>query len=159
RHILSYCDQVHRNPLVGYAIDYIDLPVSNVGGTYNSGLDFTLAYDHRFTSVGRFHQQLDSQYLLKSDLDNTQQVLHALGNTDLGAHPRIRANLSSLWQHPSGIGAGVTVRYVGTYKECDQNNCNGGALSRNIEQWYKADVFGSYGVKSSIGVTSVTIGV
>jgi hypothetical protein len=158
-HILPYCDQVHRNPVVGYAIDYIDLPMSNVGGTLKSGMDLTLAYDHKLGVAGRFREQFEAQYLLKADLDNTVQVLHGLNNTDLGGNPRIRAAASSLWQHPSGIGAGATLRYVSGFKECDQNNCNGGMASRAIDQWYKADLYGSYAFKTAMGMTSVTLGV
>jgi iron complex outermembrane receptor protein len=159
RHVQSDCEQIHRNPFAGYTIDYIDLPMENVGGALKTGLDFALSYDHKFGAAGRFREQFESQYLLKADLDNTAQVLHGLNNTDLGAHPRVRANLSSLWQHPSGIGAGVTLRYVGAYRECDQNNCNGGAAARDIARWYKADLFGSYSVKTVAGLTSLTVGV
>jgi outer membrane receptor protein involved in Fe transport len=64
-----------------------------------------------------------------------------------------------MWQHPSGIGAGANLRYVGGYTECDQNNCNGGAASRDIAAWYKVDMFGSYALPSAAGTTSVTLGV
>ncbi|HEX3764413.1 MAG TPA: TonB-dependent receptor [Kofleriaceae bacterium] len=159
RHILSACDQVHRNPLAGGALAYIDLPMANIGGALDSGLDLALAYDHKFTGAGRFRAQIESQYLFKADLDDGSHALHGLGNADLGPSPQIRGNLVTLWQHPSGIGGGVNVRYVGTYKECDQNNCNGGAASRDIGAWYKADLFGSYALRSGAGTTSVTLGV
>jgi outer membrane receptor protein involved in Fe transport len=64
-----------------------------------------------------------------------------------------------VWQHPTGVGAGLGLRYVGNYKECQSNNCNGGAPSRDIGSWYKADLFGSYVVKSAAGTTTVTVGV
>jgi outer membrane receptor protein involved in Fe transport len=64
-----------------------------------------------------------------------------------------------MWQHPSGMGAGFNLRYIGKFKECDQNNCNGGAPARTVEQWYKADVFSSYAVKSAAGTTTLTVGV
>jgi outer membrane receptor protein involved in Fe transport len=86
-------------------------------------------------------------------------VLHGVNNNDLGPHPKIRGNLLSMFQHPSGVGAGINVRYVGAFKECDQNNCNGGAASRDIAAWYKADLFGSYAAHSAAGTTSVTVGV
>jgi outer membrane receptor protein involved in Fe transport len=159
RHIQSACDQVHRNPLAGYALDYIDLAMANIGGALNSGLDLAIAYDHRFTSTGKFRAQIESQYLFKSDLDDGAHVLHGLNNNDLGPHPQIRGNVLSVWQHPSGVGAGVNVRYVGAFKECDQNNCNGGAASRDIAAWYKADLFGSYALHTGARTTSVTVGV
>jgi outer membrane receptor protein involved in Fe transport len=159
RHVMSACEQVHRNPLAGNAIDYIDLQTQNIGGTADSGLDLAVAYEHRFESLGRLRESIESQYLFKSNIDNTAQVLHGLNNTDLGAHPQVRANFSSMWQHPTGIGAGFNLRFIGAYKECEQNNCNGGTASRDVDQWYKADVYGSYAVKSAAGTTTLTLGV
>lgn len=157
--LTAFCGQIHRNPLLGYAIDYIDNPVQNVGGTATSGIDFAAQYEHKFDVLGRFREFAEAQYLLKYNLDNVSQVLHGLGRYDLGARPRVKANFASMWQHPSGIGAGFNVRYVGPFKECDQNNCNGGALSRDVAKWYKADVYASYAVKSTAGTTTVALGV
>ena len=159
RHIQKYCDAIHRNPTLGYSIDYIDNPVDNVGGTATSGVDFALSYDHKFESVGRFREFAEAQYLLKYNLDNSQQILHGLGKFDLGARPQIKANFAMMWQHPAGAGAGFNVRYIGTFKECDLNNCNGGAMSRDVAPWYKADVYGNYAVKTAAGTTSFTVGV
>jgi outer membrane receptor protein involved in Fe transport len=159
RGIQSYCNQIHRNPSLGNAIDFIDNPVANVGGAATSGIDFALGYDHKFGAAGRFREQVETQYLMKYNLDNTQQILHGLNNYDLGARPRYKSNVSTLWQHPSGIGGGASVRFIGTFKECDQNNCNGGAPSRDVPRWYKADLFASYALKSSAGTTSLTVGV
>ncbi|HEY0477303.1 MAG TPA: TonB-dependent receptor [Kofleriaceae bacterium] len=159
RNIQSYCDQIHRNPQLGNAIDFIDNPIANVGGTATSGIDFALSYDHKFSSAGRFREQVESQYLFKYNLDNTSQVLHGLGKYDLGARPRTKANFWSLWEHPSGLGAGFNVRYVGPFKECDLNNCNGGALSRDVSRWYKIDGYGSYSLKTPAGLTTFTFGV
>jgi iron complex outermembrane receptor protein len=159
RHDPGSCDQVHRNPQLGYAIDYVDMTTKNVGGVDGSGLDFAIGYDHEFGTYGRFREQVESQYLFKANIDNSFQVIHALNNNDLGARPRIRANLSSIWQHPSGLGTGFNVRYVGTFNECDQNNCNAGLPAREVDAWYKVDLFGSYTVRSGVGTTSVTVGV
>jgi iron complex outermembrane receptor protein len=157
--VQSYCEQIHRNPNLGYAIDFIDNPIANVGGTATSGIDFAVGYDHKFEHIGRFHEQLESQYLLKYNLDNTSQILHGAGNYDLFARPQIKANFSSLWQHPTGIGGGFNLRFIGKFKECDQNNCNGGAPARTVDHWYKADLFGSYALKTPAGTTTLTVGV
>jgi iron complex outermembrane receptor protein len=159
RNVPSYCEQIHRNPNLGYAIDRIDNPIDNVGGTATSGIDFALGYDHKLGSAGRFHEQFEAQYVLKYNLDNTSQLLHGLGNYDLGARPQVKANFSSMWQHPTGVGAGFNLRYIGPFKECDQNNCNGGAPSRKVDLWYKADLWGSYALKTPAGTTSLTLGV
>ena len=157
--IQSYCDQIHRDPTLNFAIDFIDDPVANVGGTSTSGIDTAVAYDHKFGDLGRFREQIEAQYLLKYNLDNTLQVIHGLGNYDLGVYPRFKANFSGLWQHPSGAGGGASVRYVGGYKECDLNDCNGGEVSRSVTAWWKLDLFGTYAVKSAAGKTSLTVGV
>jgi outer membrane receptor protein involved in Fe transport len=157
--IQSFCDQVHRNANLGGTIDFIDNPIQNVGGTATSGIDFALTYDHKLGSAGRFREFAEAQYLLKYNLDNVTQVLHGAGNYDLGARARFKANFATMWSHPSGVAAGFNVRYVGSYKECDQNNCNGGALSRDVAKWYKGDVYASYSAKSTAGLTTLSVGV
>jgi iron complex outermembrane recepter protein len=159
RGIQQYCDQVHRDPTRGYQIDFIDNPVSNVGGTRTSGLDFAVVYDHKFGNIGRFREQAEAQYLFKYNLDNTIQVLHGLGNYDLGVYPRIKANLAVSWSHPTGVGAGLNVRLIGPYNECDGDDCNGGQLHRKVETWYKGDLYVSYGFKNVAGRTTLTAGV
>ncbi len=159
RDIQSYCDQVFRDPQQGYAIDYIDDPVSNVGGTDTSGMDFAVVYDAKIPNAGRLRTQVEAQYLFKYNLDNTIQVLHGLGNYDLGVYPRIKGNLSMAWSHPSGVGAGLNVRLVGSYDECDGDDCNGGELARTVETWYKGDLYASYGFKNAAGRTQLTVGV
>ncbi|MBC7976521.1 MAG: TonB-dependent receptor, partial [Myxococcales bacterium] len=152
------CAQVHRNAAQGYAIDYIDATTTNVGGTQTSGLDTAVAYDHAFPGVGRLHSQLEAQYLFKYNLDNSTQVLHGRGVYDLGVLPTFKANLSTVWQHKSGLGGGANVRFVGSFKECKQSDCNGGEPSRNVDSWYNLDVFASYGLKSSAGKTTLSVG-
>jgi outer membrane receptor protein involved in Fe transport len=158
-HIQSYCDQIHRNPQLSYAIDFIDDPQSNVGGTATSGLDLASRYDHTMPGIGRFREQIEAQYLFKYNLDNTSQILHGRGNYDLGVYPKWKANFSTLYSHPMGVGGGLNVRYVGTYRECDQNNCNVGNPGRDVSAWYKLDLFGSYSVKSTAGTTTLSVGV
>jgi iron complex outermembrane receptor protein len=155
----SFCDQIHRNPTLGYSIDFIQNTAQNIGGTATSGVDFALSYDHKLGALGRFREFAEAEYLLKYNLDNVTQVLHGLGNYDLGARPRIKANFATMWQHPVGLGAGFNVRYVGPFKECDQNNCNGGAPSRSVGTWSKTDVYGNYLFKTPAGATTLSVGV
>jgi iron complex outermembrane receptor protein len=157
--IQKYCDQVHRNPTLNYSIDYIDDPVDNVGGTATSGMDMAIAFDHKAGDLGRFRESAEAQYLFKYNLDNTIQVFHGRGNYDLGVYPKFKANFNTLWQHPSGVGAGGSFRWVGGYKECQQNDCNGNEPSRDVASWYKIDLFGSYTMKSPAGKTTLSVGV
>jgi outer membrane receptor protein involved in Fe transport len=154
----DFCKMVHRNAAQGFAIDFIDVALTNVGGTATSGLDTAITYDHRFAGLGRFHEQLESQYLFKYNLDNSTNVLHGRGNYDLGVLPTFKANLSTMWQHPSGLGAGLNARYVGGFKECQNGDCNGGGASREVSQYVKFDLLASYTLKSSAGRTTLTVG-
>jgi iron complex outermembrane recepter protein len=159
RNLPEYCELIHRSPQANYAIDYIDDSTLNVGGTQTSGLDFAAMYDHSFGKYGRFREQLEAQYLFKYNLDNEIQVIHGRDNYDLGVYPKYKANFSTSWSHKSGAGGGLNVRYVGSYRECENNDCNGGALARDVSAWYKLDLFGSYSLKSPAGKTTLSVGV
>jgi iron complex outermembrane recepter protein len=158
-HDEASCQRVHRNELFGGAIDYIETPTTNSGSADGSGIDFAVTFDRKLGAAGRFRQQLESQYLLAAKIDTSFQVLQAVDNNDFGARPRLRASLSSLWQHPGGMGAGFNLRYVGSFDECEQNSCNSGLPSRRVDAWHKVDLFGSYSLSSRAGTTSVTLGV
>lgn len=155
----QYCAMVHRNPALNNKIDYIDGVTQNVGGTVTSGLDLAAGHDYRFDGIGRFHEQLEVQRLFKYNVDNTVQVLHYRGNYDFGVYPTWKGNFSTLWQHPSGIGGGFNVRYIGSFKECNNRDCNHDQPSREVAQWAKLDVYASYSVASVAGKTTVAVGI
>ena len=157
--IQSFCDQIHRDPARSSQIDFIDNPIANVGGTATSGLDLAAAYDHKVGTAGRFRNQIEAQYLFKYNLDNSLTVTHGLGNYDLGVYPKYKANFSSAWHHPSGASMGLNLRWVGSYKECDGNDCNGGGTPRDVKNYFKSDLFGSYMLKSTAGTTTIAAGV
>jgi outer membrane receptor protein involved in Fe transport len=159
RGLQDYCDLITRNPAANFAIDHIQDTRLNVGGTRTSGIDVAASIDRTYANLGRFNGLVEGQYLFKYNLDNEIQVVHGLGNYDLGANPRYKARLSSTWGHPSGAGAGLNVKFIGKFKECENNNCNGGAPSREVSRWYKVDLFGSYAFKTPAGKTSVTVGI
>jgi iron complex outermembrane receptor protein len=155
----QFCNQVHRNPGLNYKIDFINNTTQNVGGTVTSGLDLAAAFDRTFGKAGRFRESIEGQYLFKYNVDNTVQILHYRGNYDLGVFPKYKANLTAQWSHPTGVGGGFNVRYIGSFEECANKDCNHGQPSRDVAAWTKVDVFGSYTVKSSAGRTTVAIGV
>jgi outer membrane receptor protein involved in Fe transport len=158
-HVDSACAQIHRNPTLGYAIEYVDIVQQNVGGALYSGVDLALAFDRRTADAGRFRTQLESQYLIKADLDDTVQVVHGLNNNDLGPRPRVRMSLTSLWEHPSGVGGGLNLRYVGSFEECEQTACSSGAPSRNVPAWYDLGLFASYTFRTRMGKTAFMLGI
>jgi outer membrane receptor protein involved in Fe transport len=155
----AYCDQVHRNPALNNKIDFINNVTTNVGSTKTSGLDLAAAYDRTVGNVGRFREQLETQYLFKYNVDNTVQVLHYRGNYDFGVYPKYKANFTTQWGHPSGAGAGFNVRYIGSFEECANKDCNHGQPSRDVSSWTKLDVFGSYTMKSTAGKTTLAVGI
>jgi hypothetical protein len=155
----DYCAQIHRNSNLNYKIDFINNTTSNVGGTSTSGLDVAAAFDRSFPGVGRFRQGVETQYLFKYNVDNTVQILHARGNYDFGVFPKWKGNFSELWSHPSGLGAGFNVQYIGSYKECNASDCNHNQPSRPVDAWTKVDLFSSYTMKSRAGTTNIGIGV
>jgi outer membrane receptor protein involved in Fe transport len=155
----DYCMQIHRNPALNYKIDYINNITQNVGGTSTSGLDLAVAFDRSFPGIGRFRQALETQRLFKYNVDNTVQVLHYRGNYDLGVFPKWKTNFNEQWVHPSGLAAGFNVQYIGSFKECNNQDCNHNQPSRPVQAWAKVDVSGNYTMKSRAGTTNIGVGV
>jgi len=161
--IQAFCDQLRNrfrdNPLQ-LGISPID-SIYNQGSTSTSGLDISVAFDRQFGELGRIHEQLESQVLFEYNVDffgHSTQPTPNRGDYDFGVEPTIKASLSSTWQHPSGVSAGLNLRYVG----CTQCNLppNPGTLSSFEDApWYKVDLFGSYTLKSSAGSTTLAVGV
>ncbi|HEY6180339.1 MAG TPA: TonB-dependent receptor [Kofleriaceae bacterium] len=162
RGVQSYCDQIHRDPAT-HRITAVDTSLQNVTRTMTSGIDLALWYDTRFAGFRRIHTGLEAQYLLAYDLDTSQQVIHGVGFYDLGVYPRYKANLSSTWIHASGATGGFTLRYVGSYKECAGDDCNLAhnlaVASRDVDRYFKLDLFGGYDFRSVAGKTTVQIGI
>jgi outer membrane receptor protein involved in Fe transport len=162
RGVQAYCDQIHRDPIT-HRISPVDQSLQNVTRTTTSGIDVALWYDTRLAKLGRIHTGLEAQYLLRYDLDTSLQVIHGRGFYDLGVYPRYKANLSSNWAHPRGASAGFTLRFIGTYKECAGNNCNSdrnlAVASRDVDRYFKLDLFGGYELRSGLGRTTLQVGV
>jgi outer membrane receptor for ferrienterochelin and colicin len=96
-----------------------------------------------------------------------EDIIHGRGNYDLstgqsgGVYADLKFNVFTTWQHPSGLGAGLNFRFVDSFIECEDNNCNlntGADQRRTVARYYNADVFASYALKSAQGTTSVTVG-
>jgi hypothetical protein len=73
--------------------------------------------------------------------------------------PDVKFNIFTTWLHPSGVGAGFNFRFVDSFKECDNDNCNDPTnLRRDVSKYATGDVFVTYALKSSQGTTSITAG-
>jgi iron complex outermembrane recepter protein len=159
RGIRAFCDLVRRDPLRGGAIDFVDNPTTNLGGTATAGLDVAVTYDRDVPRAGKLHLRAMAQRLEKFDRDTGSTVLRGLGNYDLGVFPTQKASLTAAWQHPAGAGAGVNVQFVGGFLECEANDCNAGELARDVDPYTKLDVFGSYAFGGTHGRTLLSVGV
>lgn len=162
RGIPAFCDQIHRDPIT-HRISPVEQLLQNVDRTVTSGIDLAIRYDRKLATLGRIATGLEAQYLLRYDLDTPRQVIHGVGYYDLGVYPRYKANLSGTWLHPSGASGGLLLRFVGAYQECAANNCNNdqnlAEASRDVDRYFKLDLFGGYEVRSRAGKTSVQLGV
>jgi iron complex outermembrane receptor protein len=162
RGVQAYCDQIHRDPIT-HRISPVDQFLQNVTRTTSSGVDVALWYDTKLVELGRIHAGLEGQYLLRYNVDTSLQLIHGVGFYDLGVYPRYKANLSSRWAHPSGGSGGFTLRFVGSYKECAGNNCNNehnlAAASRDVDRYFKLDLFGGYDFRTGLGRTTLQVGV
>jgi iron complex outermembrane recepter protein len=156
------CARVRRDP-VSHAISTISAVEANVATITTSGLDLAVAYDHGYGELGKLHGRLDAQYLFRNDLEALAQVQHGRGFYDRGLLPTYRANLLTTWSHPNGAGAGLAIRYVGSLRECDTNDCNTGdnlaVASRTIDSYVKLDLFASSELRTTAGTTSLQVGV
>ncbi|HSR97985.1 MAG TPA: TonB-dependent receptor [Kofleriaceae bacterium] len=160
----QYCDAIHRTDNT-HEIDFIDDPLRNVGGNKTSGLDFSLSYDHVYPGVGRLYHSIEGTYLRSYEVDVDGRVINGLGVYDLGVYPKLKANFNTTWAN-GPVGAGFNIRYIHSYRECVNNNCDVEALrmdltgqDRTVDANVTADVFASYSMKSKAGTTTLAVGV
>jgi iron complex outermembrane receptor protein len=163
----SFCNQITRNDV--HQISHVLDTFQNVGSITTSGLDFSASYQYR-TNAGTFRHSLEGTYLFQYNVDTgtidpntmTENVIHGRGNYDLnGLYPDLKFNVFTTWSHPSGLGAGINLRFVNSSIECEDNNCNlnhAADQRREVSKYVNGDLFASYALKSTQGTTSVTVG-
>jgi hypothetical protein len=129
----NFCGAITRDPISHTIQTVFDLE-QNVGSVQTSGMDFGASYFSKL-AFGVVRAGVEAQYLFKYDIDTggfdpnpnakpgQTLVLHGRGYYDLGVLPTLRANIFGVYQHPSGFGVGLNIRYIGDYKECDSDNC------------------------------------
>ncbi len=75
----------------------------------------------------------------------------------------MQAGLSSSWRHSLGASAGFALRFVGTYKECAGDDCNNptnlASASRDVGNYVKIDLFGSYALPLRFGKGTLQLGI
>jgi len=161
-----FCQQIQRDP-VTHGISHIFDLSQNVGSLATSGLDFSAAYQYK-NAVGSFRHAVEGTYLFKSNIDTgtvdpttmKEQIIHGRGFFDLGVQPDLKFNVFTTWHHPSGVGAGFNLRFIDSFQECDNNNCNDPSnLRREVSKYATGDVFMDYGMKNGQGTTRIMVGV
>jgi iron complex outermembrane receptor protein len=162
----AFCNQIVRDPM-SHAISHIFDLNQNVGSFETSGLDFSATYQYRLAAAGMFRHSIEGTYLFKNNVDTgtidpstmKEQVLHGRGFFDLGVNPDLKVNLFTTWRHPSGVGAGFNLRFVDSFQECDNNNCNDPSNARRqVSKYADGDVFLDYALKTSQGTTMIAVG-
>ena len=158
----AFCNQIVRDPST-HRITSINEAVENVKRTTTAGFDLAMWSDTELAGHGRIHTGFEAQYLLRYDLDTGRQVLHGAGFYDLGVRPRYQAVLSSSWRQSAGVSAGFSLRFVGTYKECAGDDCNNptnlATASRDVGDYFKLDLFGSYAMRFRVGKPTLQVGI
>ncbi|HET9626065.1 MAG TPA: TonB-dependent receptor [Kofleriaceae bacterium] len=163
--VQKYCEAVQRDPASHEISHVIDI-IQNVGGITTSGLDFSAAYQYK-TDFGTFRHTLEGTYLFQYNEDigvkdpktGKEQIIHARGFYDLGVNPDLKFNIFTLWSHPSGLDAGFNFRFVDSFQECDNDDCNTSANGRrDVSKYATGDLFIDYALKSSQGTTRLSLG-
>lgn len=158
----SDCDRIVRDPATG-AIELIDDSLANSGRIETAGVDVQLAYDSN-TTFGRMRYQVGGVWLQKYEETGADGVPRVgTGVYDLGVHPERKLDATVLWDNGL-LGAGAHVRYIGGFRECENNDCRAPnsefpPISREVDGYVTADVLGSLTLGSSLGQTRVVVGV
>jgi iron complex outermembrane receptor protein len=159
----SNCERIVRDASTG-AIDSIVDTLANRGTRETSGVDVQLGYDSHST-IGRMQYRAGGTWLKKLEIAGADGVAHVgQGVYDLGVYPEYRLDGSLLWDN-GVFGAGASVRYVGSFTECELNDCAIGReqdvapLSREVESYFTGDLLGSFTLASSLGRTVLAVGV
>ncbi len=175
----EFCSLVTRDTSTGGTqfITNITNTNQNVGKLDIAGIDFAVRYGLP-TEFGRFSFLFDGTWLQKINqtlADGT--VIHGRGTFDLnnlnsfggagGSFPNFKFNAGVLWGM-KGLGAGLSTRYLGSFKECGDSNgdFSGSGLcyidstyTRTISNYHTEDVFVGYTLPSRAGRTNFTVGV
>jgi hypothetical protein len=155
----ALCNLIIRNDIG--QITQISDPRANLGNSHTTGIDFAVRYAMPTENLGRFSAVLDGAYLHSYRVTDVQGVVtNGAGNFDLGVLPTLKMNAGVFWTL-GPIGAGVSGRYIGSYKECAGGVCSqDDTQQRRIPYYLPVDVFASYMLKNwAAGTTTLVLGV
>jgi outer membrane receptor protein involved in Fe transport len=115
-------------------------------------------------ATGQVIQINDGSYLNSYRVTDVLGVItNGAGNFDMGALPKVKLNTGVFWTM-AGFGLGVSGRYIGAYKECNDGGngvCSVDDTQQRRVDWYlPIDVFASYTLKNwAAGTTALVVGV
>jgi len=155
----ALCNQIIRNDIG--QITQINDPRANTGNYHTTGIDFAIHYAMPTEDFGRFSLIIDGAYAHSFRItDNQGVVTNGVGNYDIGVLPSLKMNTGIFWSM-GPIGAGVSGRYIGSYKECGSGLCSqDDTQQRPVPHYLPIDLFVSYTLKNwAAGTTSLTGGI
>lgn len=162
------CDRINRDPVTNQIV-FIDDRVTNIGGNKTAGLDFQVRYDWGRPDLGRLRHNLEGTYLIKyNETQADGRIIEGKGIYDLGVHPSLRFNLSTIWSMDN-LSAGFNARYIGGFEECQDNDCDTAldedlagfdpSVARDVDINLTADLWLGYQIDGPVGTARVTAGV
>jgi outer membrane receptor protein involved in Fe transport len=154
----SMCDLIIRND-AGQIIQIND-ERANLGNFHTTGVDFAIRYALP-SDFGRFSVILDGSYLNSFRITDVLGVVtNGAGNYDIGVLPKLKMNTGVFWTM-GPLGAGVSGRYIGAYKECSSGLCSqDDTQQRRVEHYLPIDLFASYTLRNwAAGTTALVLGV
>ena len=165
----SHCDQVIRddNHLIRRIVDTAD----NIGETETRGVDLGI---HHVADLpfGILSTQLESNLLLNYDVTlptakpDSTVVIKGKGYYDLGVFPDWRHN-ASVTLAQGRYSAGISWRYVGGFRECEEDDCKGfyredverEPPSREVEANSTFNLRASCRLNTDLGESVLTVGI
>lgn len=160
----AYCDRITRG--ADGLIRSIADPLSNVGGDHLSGVDFQLDYTPQ-TKIGALGVLVNVNYLGFFDRTLADgRVINAKGTYDLSlVLPEWKGNFS-LSYGKDGWGGTFNVRWLGGFRECENNACQQAdptappPRSRDVESYVAADLNVGYKLTHKGGsISNFSVGV
>jgi iron complex outermembrane receptor protein len=126
---------------------YVDLRTQNLGGTNTNGVDLSLAYKLRASSLGSFSINSTATYVHKYEYQNSEGgAWHQNVNIFSGSGPIFRwQNTTSLNWNKGALSAGLTGHFKTGYLDQDEET--------HVASYSTFDAFGSYTMPKGFGVT------
>lgn len=159
------CEHIERDPDTG-AIVVIDNGLANRGSLETGGIDAQLGYAMN-TELGRVQAHLGAVFLGSYEVSGADGVVRSgLGIYDFGVHPEQRFDASLVWNYGM-LGLGAHLRYLGSFTECENNDCSllgdedSGfePHSRTVDAYTTASAFAALNIETGLGLSRVVLGV